>query len=410
MTVRSIFLMVMIMTSSVVLHAQEAIARRLFDNYDRFKHPAITTRHFTQAELLGWLKPFHERGTIQQEPVGKSSEGRTIALFTYGTGAVKVLLWSQMHGDEPTATMALVDMIRLFDATPDDEVVRTIREKLTLLMIPMLNPDGAERFQRRSVHEIDINRDALQLVTSEARILKETQEKHKPEFGFNLHDQDPRYTVGSSTRVAAMALLAPTVDEAGTITPARKRALSLAAAFAETMQLFIPGHLAKYDDTFEPRAFGDNIQKWGTSTLLVESGGWPNDPEKMFLRKLNFVGLLTSLYGIATSSYDRAQLSAYESLPFNGENLYDIIVRGATMVANDSLQHATVDIGFNIEEQFAPGTRTVERIVRVTDIGDLSTFGAFEEVDGAGLRFSGEQIRIDRTLLQSDLSRLLRSR
>ncbi len=402
--------MVMIMTSPVASHAQEAIARRLFDNYDRFKHPGITTRRFTQAELLGWLKPFHELGTIKQEPLGKSSEERMIALFTYGTGAVKVLLWSQMHGDEPTATMALVDMMRYFDAVPDDEIVQTIREKLTLLMIPMLNPDGAERFQRRSVHEIDINRDALKLVTSEARILKETQEKHKPEFGFNLHDQDPRFTVGPSKKVAAIALHAPAADEAKTITPARKRALSLAAAFAKTMQLFIPGHLAKYDDTFEPRAFGDNFQQWGTSTLLVESGGWPIDPEKMFLRKLNFVGLLASLNGIATGSYDQAQLSAYESLPFNGENLYDIIVRGATIVVNDSLQPATVDIGCNIEEQFTPGTRTVERIVRVTDIGDLSTFGAFEEVDGAGLRFSGEQIRIDRTFPQSKFSKLLRSR
>ena len=34
-------------------------------------------------------------------------------------------------------------------------------------MVPMLNPDGAERFQRRNAQGIDINRDALLLQSPE---------------------------------------------------------------------------------------------------------------------------------------------------------------------------------------------------------------------------------------------------
>jgi len=102
--------------------------------------------------------------------------------------------------------------------------VKKILAETTLLIIPMLNPDGAERFQRRSVHGIDINRDAVQLQTNEARILKQTRDTYSPEFGFNLHDQEPRYTVGSTGKVATIALLAPTYDYAKNENAVRLRA------------------------------------------------------------------------------------------------------------------------------------------------------------------------------------------
>src|SRR5262245_18097826 len=44
------------------------------------------------------------------ECVGESLEHRSIDLITVGTGPFRVLLWSQMHGDEPTATAALFDV------------------------------------------------------------------------------------------------------------------------------------------------------------------------------------------------------------------------------------------------------------------------------------------------------------
>ena len=80
----------------------------------------------------------------------------------------------------------------------------------------MLNPDGAERFTRRTAQLIDLNRDALALETPEARILKETCNKYQPEYGFNLHDQDPRLTVGTTKKITAIALLAPSTDESRT--------------------------------------------------------------------------------------------------------------------------------------------------------------------------------------------------
>ena len=112
----------------------------------------------------------------------------------------------------------------------------------------MLNPDGAERYTRRTAQLIDLNRDALALETSEARILKEVRDMYSPEFGFNLHDQDTRLTVGTTKKITAIALLAPSTDASRSDTPGRLRAKKVASVFAQILNLFIPGHVAKWDD------------------------------------------------------------------------------------------------------------------------------------------------------------------
>lgn len=388
------------------LTSQSTIAQELFDSYSQYKLSEIQSRHFTQADMLRWLKPFQEKRLFEITPIGKSAEGRTISLFKIGNGATKVLMWSQMHGDEPTATMALMDIFSFFANAPSHSITKTIRENLTLLIIPMLNPDGAERFQRRTAQRIDMNRDAIALETPEARILKETQDVFNPQFGFNLHDQDPRYTVGASKNVSTIALLAPAFNEARFDNDVRLPAKKVAATFASVMSQFIPGHVSKYDDAFEPRAFGDNVQRWGTSTVLVESGGWANDRDKMFIRKLNYVGLLMSLSVIATREYETTDVSAYEQLPFNTKNLYDLILRNAELKASEHALPVKVDIGINIDEQIDPASGALTLIGKLMDLGDLSTYGSFEEINLGGAAVDANLVQIDRILSMQDVRAL----
>jgi len=313
-----------------------------------------------------------------------------------------VFLWSQMHGDEPTATMALLDIISFFVMHADHPLVDRIRQDLTVLMVPMLNPDGAERFQRRTAQLIDLNRDALKLETEEARILKSIQEKYRPDFGFNLHDQDPRYTVGQTKNAAALSLLAPALGESQPDNHVRRRAKFVAASIVEAMNQFIPGHLARYDDIFEPRAFGDNIQRWGTSTVLIESGGWMGDREKMFLRKLNFVAILTSLFSIATGEYEKADLNSYEQLPLNGKNFYDIIFRNVLFQPTSNAQPVHLDVAVNLTEERDSTTGQLVLIGKIEDLGDLSTFGAFEEYDCGGVLLDGSVIEMEKTMQREE--------
>ncbi len=170
-------------------------------------------------------------------------------------------------------------------------------------MIPMLNPDGAQRFQRRNAQGIDVNRDARRLQTPEGRLLKAVNDQVQPDFGFNLHDQSAAVRVRGTDLGVAIALLAPAFNEARDVDAKRRRAMQVATLLIEAMEPLVGAHIAKYDDTFNPRAFGDLMGAWGASTVLIESGAWEDDPQKQHLRKTNFVGILTALDAIATGRY-----------------------------------------------------------------------------------------------------------
>jgi hypothetical protein len=395
----------MLKGQSILLHSSTVLD--LFNSYEAYRRSEITSRRFTQTDMLRWLDPMLAANIVRGTDLGHSAEGRTISLYTYGEGPTRVLLWSQMHGDEPTATMALLDIVNFLGRRADDVIARAVRANLTLLMIPMLNPDGAERFTRRTAQRVDMNRDAATLQTPEAAILRDAQHKYKPEFGFNLHDQEPRLTVGSTKDVAAIALLAPAMDAMRGDNEVRLKAKKVATVLTEVLNQLVPGHIAKYDDTFDRRAFGDSMQLWGTSTVLIESGGWPNDRDKMFIRKLNAVALLATLYSIATREYEKKETAVYEGLPFNSKNLYDVIVRGIEFKGASGTPPIRVDIAINIEEMNQEPDRK-RLMARVVDLGDLTPYSAFEEREGKGISLSASDIQLDMQVPWQDLQILLK--
>jgi hypothetical protein len=387
----------------------QSLACELFDSYDSYKASGIVSSRFTQAEMLQWLHPFKDQHLFGQSVLGTSAEGREIALYSIGDGSAKVMLWSQMHGDEPTATMALMDIFSFFAKNPEHIVTKTIREKLTLLVIPMLNPDGAERFTRRTAQMIDMNCDALALATPEAKILKNTRDTYQPEYGFNLHDQEPRYTVGTTQKITAVALLAPAADESRGDNPVRLRAKRVASTLAQVLNLFIPENLAKWDDTFYPTAFGDNIQKWGTSTVLIESGGWRGDPNKFFIRKLNCIGLLVTLYAIAVGESSKADVAVYEQIPFNMKLGCDYIIRNAVLKTSDQIVSVRVDIGINFDKRINVLTGQMDDYATIMEIGDLSAFTALEkEVYANGAELDADLIKLEHSFSAGEIELLFK--
>lgn len=312
------------------------------------------------------------------EEIGSSAEGRPLRHAQWGEGQTTVLLWSQMHGDESTASMALVDLFHFLGAHPDHPLVAKLREHTSLHFFPLVNPDGAARFQRRNAQGVDINRDARALTTPEGQALKALRDRLEPQFGFNLHDQRPGYRAGDSDRGVAIALLAPPFDKTRGVNDVRGRAMHVAAAMRIALEPHVAGHMARWDDTFNPRAFGDLMTAWGTSTVLVESGGIEGDPEKQALRRLNFIALAAALDAIAEGSYAEAPHALYTDLPENGRVYPDLLVQGATIAA-PGLPPLRADVLVNFEHPLAG------RGGRVTDIGDLAETRARQTVDASGL-------------------------
>jgi hypothetical protein len=345
--------------------------------WDTLVVPGLEDRTFDHDRYWGAMAPYLG-GSVTSEVVGRSAEGRDIRHLTYGSGPVTVLLWSQMHGDESTASMALVDIVRFFHERPGAPLARRIAEGATVHMIPMLNPDGAERFRRRNAQGIDVNRDARKLQTPEGELLKRMSDELKPDFGFNLHDQNAAVRVGDSDRGVAIALLAPAFNEARDVDAKRRRAMQVASLLVDLMDPLVHDHIAKYDDTFNPRAFGDLIGAWGASTVLIESGAWPEDPQKQYLRKTNFVGILEALDGIATGRYADYDTSLYDSLRYNGRRVPDLLIVGGT-IAVPGLPELQADLLVSYEEPL------LKQGGRISDIGDMGETEAQDTLDVSGL-------------------------
>ncbi len=352
--------------------------------------PEITQRHFTHDLYWRAMAPALRSPDFKVEEVGRSLQGREIRTVTWGTGPTRVLLWSQMHGDEPTASMSLADIFAFLAADRTNPLANRLRENLTIIFIPMLNPDGAEIYQRHNAVGIDVNRDARRLSTPEARTLKSVRDGFQPEFGFNLHDQGARTRVGRGGGQAAIALLAPAADQERSWGEVRTRARLIAAGMAKAMEDYRPGITAKYDDSFNPRAFGDLMQTWGTSTVLIEAGALAGDPEKQELRGVNAGLILQSLDAIATGSYRDVDPDHYENLLFNAGGATDVILVGGTLVLPGQAP-VVADISINYQDAVA---RTGGRVV---EVGDLEGAIALDTVDLRGRFIHPEPTALTRT-------------
>ena len=353
--------------------------------YTKYKEPALKHRRFKHQDIDSLLQLHKGQGTLVVDQIGKSFEGRAIYEVSFGKGEKKVMLWSQMHGDEPTATMALFDLFNFIEASNDgyDDIRNLLKEKLEIHFIPMLNPDGAERYQRRTAQGIDMNRDARAGHTVEGALLRARAKAVNPQYGFNLHDQSIYYNVPGTTNPVTISLLAPAYNEPRDINPVRENAMKIAAGMSEILQEYIPDAVAKYDDTYTPRGFGDNFQSWDASTVLIESGGMKGDPEKQQIRKLNFIIILNALVQIAEGSYNRFDKQQYEDIPFNASQLHDIVIRNI-LIGADSNAFKT-DLAIRRNESTVGRDYFVRG--KIEDIGDLKESFGYEEIDAEGLQF-----------------------
>lgn len=286
-----------------------------------------------------------------------------------------------MHGDEATGTMALFDLCNFLER---DDQFSDIRKKLlqecTFYFAPMINPDGAERFTRRNAQGLDINRDYVRQQSPEGRLLRQLRDEIQPEFGFNLHDQSVLWSAGKTGNPATISLLAPALDEARSVNDVRKKAMQIIGGINQDIQKFIPDHVALFDDEHEPRAFGDNFQAAGTSTILIEAGGYPNDPEKQYIRKIYFASILSALIQISNRSYETVSLDGYTNIPLNHKRHFSVLLKNCKLEYLE--EKYLLDIGLIAEEQVSNGHKPVYNYL-VDEIGDLTGRFGYEEMDAS---------------------------
>ena len=96
--------------------------------YDSFKETRITERAFSYDLWLQLIADWKNSPLLTLSEIGYTYEGKPIHEVKFGVGPIHICAWSQMHGDEATATMALTDIF-LFLSKKGDEF-DDLREKL----------------------------------------------------------------------------------------------------------------------------------------------------------------------------------------------------------------------------------------------------------------------------------------
>lgn len=331
--------------------------------------------------LFDDIKPLIENlsSKFEKEIIGYSENKIPIYKISIGNGDKRILSWSQMHGNESTGTKALFDLFKLLDT--DDLILRTIVARILdtcrLEFIVLLNPDGAINFTRENFNNIDLNRDAVNRKAIESILLRKHLDEFNPEFCFNLHDQRSIFNVEGHPNPATISFLAPSIDLERTLTKGRKETMSVIVAMNNLLQQVIPNHVGRYTDEFYPTATGDNFQKLGHNTILIEAGHYKDDLNREFTRKYNFYALVQGLYFIA-SAIDYSKYEPYFDIPNNDKQYLDIIYKNLKD-SEDNVKDVGIQLKFSVKHNKLTSYQCIECS------GDLSDYYTDMVVNGEKL-------------------------
>lgn len=339
--------------------------------YPTFRQEGLDSKWLNYQGLTNYLSNVH----LEKEQIGVSFLGLPIYKMTFGNGSKRILIWSQMHGNESSGTRAMFDVIGFLQT--NHQVARNILDQVTFEFIPMLNPDGANLNTRRNAVGIDPNRDFLAKQSTEIQILLQQVEKGNYDVLFNLHDQRTIFNVGQTKEPATLSFLAPSYNVEEDINEVREKTMGIIQAMNTQLQKVIPGKIGRYTSEFYPMSTGDNFTKMGFPCVLFEAGHYPNDYQRNATRKYNALALITGLFAIATQ--DHFPHDAYESIPQNGSKFLDVIIKNVKVIHNDT--SSIVDIGIYYEDIYDASSNLVIEKGKIVEIGDLRKFFGHLEIN-----------------------------
>lgn len=330
--------------------------------YSQFKEERISGRYINFEMILPILQNYNIQNKII---LGKSVNDKPIYLYQIGDGDKKILMWSQMHGNESTTTKSLLDTLNYFT-----KVNNSYLQKLSLFFIPILNPDGAEVYTRVNANEIDLNRDAFELSQPESKCLIKAYELVKPDFCLNLHDQRTIFSVGKTKNPATISFLAPSYNENRDINVIRRKSMEVISVMNEILQKYIPNQIGRFDDSFNINCTGDYFTNVNTPTILFEAGHYQSDYLREETRKYVCFAMIECLKYVADNDVSGNEYKPYFEIPENDKLFFDVLLR-------DDFYQNTIDIGILFKETLKNNTIYFEPYI--SQIGNLKNYYGHKE-------------------------------
>lgn len=286
------------------------------------KQQEINERYITNFKLESLLENLN-KDIFKVSVAGKSVLQKNIYRVDFGTGNFKILLWSQMHGNETTTTKSVFNFLEKLSATKNTEWLHFF----SFTFLPILNPDGAEAFTRVNANGIDLNRDSVDLSQPESQLLRSVFNEVKPNLALNMHDQRSIFSAGSNPNPATLSFLAPAFNEACDINEVRIFAMQLIANMNDVLKNHAPENIGRFDDSFNINCIGDQFTHLNVPTILFEAGFASNDYQRKKAEKLVGISLETLLNSIISQEYKKFSVEDYLQIPENEKNFVDLVIR-----------------------------------------------------------------------------------
>jgi len=145
-------------------------------------------------QLIHFIDQIEPSPKIKTEVIGKSPGGYDIPAllisndeFGKDESKIRVLIFAQQHGNEPSGKEgALMLLKNIYEGELD-----TLFNKIELAIIPQLNPDGAEKEERRNSNIEDLNRNHLTLSQPETEALHKFFNNYLFEVTLDVHEYYP---------------------------------------------------------------------------------------------------------------------------------------------------------------------------------------------------------------------------
>jgi hypothetical protein len=144
-------------------------------------------------QMMAYLKPLvGSSANVKMDSIGTSVSGRSIPVLYFSKDKVfasqrstkpVVMIIAQHHGDEPSGKeAALIVARRLLNEDSG------LLNRLDLILVPQINPDGSEKGTRRNANNMDLNRNHVMLSAPESNAIHQLFLDWMPEVTLDVHE------------------------------------------------------------------------------------------------------------------------------------------------------------------------------------------------------------------------------
>jgi len=178
----------------------DAVRQHYPDPAVRFDTPAFApgkTDFTSHAEMMDFIYALQKSSSnVHVRIVGASQEGRAIPMLILSNSGLSspadlirlnrpiVFLQGLQHGNEPAGGEVMLALAKDLANGP----LKPLLDRITVIIMPRCNPDGAYYFTRTPARGIDVNRDHIKMDLPETVALHKAINEFQPEVVVDAHE------------------------------------------------------------------------------------------------------------------------------------------------------------------------------------------------------------------------------